>query len=79
MLQAIIAEAPRFLTDPAPKLMVHSLADSCVNLQLRAWTRVDDYWNDLWEHNKILKEKIEAGGLTIPFPQGDVHMIGPQK
>lgn len=79
VLREVIAQEARFLADPAPKLMVHSLADSSVNLQLRAWTLVDDYWNVVWEHNKIIKEKIEAGGLTIPFPQRDIHMIEPQK
>jgi len=79
VLREVIAAESRFLTDPEPKLMVHSLADSSVNLQLRAWTRTDDYWNVVWDHNKIIKEKIEAGGLTIPFPQRDIHMIEAKK
>lgn len=54
--------------------MVQALADSSVNLQLRIWATVDDYWDVYWEYNKVLKEKIEAAGLTIPFPQRDVHM-----
>jgi small conductance mechanosensitive channel len=75
VLRQVFAADTRFLQDPAPQFMVQALADSSVNLQLRAWATVDDYWNIVWEHNKIIKEKIEAAGLTIPFPQHDVHMI----
>lgn len=74
-LQTVIQNEPRFLTEPAPKLMVQAMADSSVNLQLRAWSSVDNYWDIYWGINKLIKEQIEAAGLTIPFPQTDVHMI----
>jgi small conductance mechanosensitive channel len=74
VLREIAAAEPRIFQDPAPQLMVQALADSSVNLQLRIWATVDDYWDVYWEYNKVLKEKIEAAGLTIPFPQRDVHM-----
>ena len=54
--------------------MVHSLSDSSLNIQLRAWTTADDFWNVKWEQNRNVKEKIEAAGITIPFPQQDVHI-----
>jgi small conductance mechanosensitive channel len=54
--------------------MVQTLGDSSVNLQLRAWATVADYWNVAWHMNHVLKEKIEAEGLTIPFPQRDIHI-----
>jgi small conductance mechanosensitive channel len=75
VLRQVVEDDARFLKDPAPQFMVQALADSSVNLQLRAWATLDDYWALVWEHNKIIKEKIEAAGLTIPFPQHDVHMI----
>lgn len=75
VLQDIVAAEPRFLNDPAPQFIVQALGDSAVNLQLRAWAKVEDYWDIYWAHNKIIKEKIEAAGLHIPFPQRDVHLI----
>ncbi|PLX80540.1 MAG: mechanosensitive ion channel protein [Desulfuromonas sp.] len=74
VLKGIIEAESRFHKEPAPKIMVQTLGDSSVNLQLRAWASVDDYWDVIWEHNKVIKEKIEAAGLTIPFPQRDVHL-----
>ncbi len=74
-LQTVIQNEPRFLTDPAPKLMVQAMADSSVNLQLRAWATVENYWDVYWDANKKIKEQIEAAGLSIPFPQRDVHLF----
>lgn len=74
VLQEIIANEPRLLADPPPQVMVQSLADSSVNLQLRAWANITDYWNLYWELNRTMKEKIEEAGLTIPFPQRDVYI-----
>ncbi|NCO52253.1 MAG: mechanosensitive ion channel family protein [Deltaproteobacteria bacterium] len=75
VLREIVAAEPRYLADPAPQFIVQALGDSSVNLQLRAWAKVEDYWGIYWANNKIMKEKIEAAGLHIPFPQRDVHMI----
>ena len=74
-LQSVIQNEPRFLAEPAPKMMVQAMADSSVNLQLRAWASVENYWDVYWGANKKIKEQIEAAGLTIPFPQRDVHMF----
>lgn len=75
VLQEIIRNEERFLEDPAPRVMVQAMADSAVNLQLRAWTQVDDYWDTYWDQNKNIKEKIESAGLSIPFPQRDLHIF----
>ncbi|WP_051207222.1 mechanosensitive ion channel family protein [Saccharospirillum impatiens] len=72
-LQTIVEEESRFLKDPAPQVMVQSLGDSSVNLQIRAWATVDDYWTIWWEMQKKVKVAVEAAGLSIPFPQRDVH------
>jgi small conductance mechanosensitive channel len=53
--------------------MVQSLGDSSVNLQIRAWATVDDFWILWWEMQKKVKLAVEEAGLTIPFPQQDVH------
>lgn len=72
-LQKLIDDEPRLLKDPAPQVMVQSLGDSSVNLQIRAWATVDDYWTIWWEMQKKVKVAVEAAGLSIPFPQRDVH------
>lgn len=74
-LQSVIQSESRFLADPPPIMMVQAMADSSVNLQLRAWASVANYWDVYWDTNKKIKEQIEAAGLTIPFPQRDVHII----
>ena len=71
----IINEEERFLKDPAPQMMVLSMGDSCVNVQLRAWLSVSDFWPVQWKLNKELKEKIEEAGLSIPFPQREINII----
>lgn len=74
VLNSLIKQEPRILTDPSPQIMVRALAESSVNLQLRAWAKVDDYWDIYWEFGKKIKEQIEGAGLTIPFSQKDVHI-----
>jgi small conductance mechanosensitive channel len=75
VLRQIIAEETRFLPDPPPQIMVQSLGDSGVNLVIRAWAASNVYWGIYWDQMRNIKEKIEAAGLTIPFPQRDVHII----
>jgi len=72
-LRKIVDAEPRFLPDPQPQIMVQSLGDSSVNLQIRAWATVDDFWPLWWDMQRVVKDDIEAAGLTIPFPQRDVH------
>ena len=74
-LQELIKSDSRILSEPQPQVMVQALADSSVNLQMRVWTDVKDYWATFWDLNRQMKEKIEAAGLSIPFPQRDVHMV----
>ncbi|MDR1972294.1 MAG: mechanosensitive ion channel [Treponema sp.] len=75
VMQEIIDAETRFLKDPAPQMMVKSLGDSGVNLMLRAWAESGNYWNIYWEQSRNIKEKIEAAGLSIPFPQRDIHIL----
>jgi small conductance mechanosensitive channel len=75
VLREIVAEEKRFLPDPAPRITVQSLGDSGVTIMLRAWAKTDVYWNVYADQTRNVKEKIEAAGLTIPFPQRDIHII----
>ncbi len=60
--------------EPEPQVMVKELADSSVNLNLRCWAAADDYWGLLFDLNKAIKQRLDAEGISIPFPQRDVHL-----
>ncbi|MFY8325329.1 mechanosensitive ion channel family protein [Pseudoalteromonas sp. ZZD1] len=74
VLREIAKTESRLLLEPAPKVMVASIGESAVNIQLRAWTVNGDYWQTVWDLNKRVKESIEEAGLTIPFPQRTLHI-----
>lgn len=57
-----------------PMIVLAELGDSSVNLSLRYWAKNDDFWNLRWLMLEEGKERLEAAGITIPFPQRDVHM-----
>ena len=61
--------------EPARQVLVKELADSSVNLNLRCWCDAGDYWGVLFDLNKAAKQRLDAEGITIPFPQHDVHLI----
>lgn len=62
------------LGDPAPAVVVTELADSSVNLQLRAWSKTEDYWTVNFELTKGIFEAFKSEEVEIPFPQMDVHL-----
>ena len=76
ILRKIAADEPRILDDPAPLIVVDSLGDSSVNILFRAWTARADWWMTQLDLVQRCKESLEAGGISIPFPQRDVHFIG---
>lgn len=65
---------PLVLKDPAPAVVVTKLAESAVNLQLRAWTKTGDYWTVNFDLTKQILEAFRQEGIEIPFPQLDVHL-----
>jgi len=74
LIQGIIAEDNRVLKDPAPMVAVSELADSSVNFVARAWTSADDYWGFFFDTTEKVKKQFDAGGISIPYPQRDVHV-----
>jgi len=65
---------PRTLDDPEPAVRVGQLADSSVNLLCRPWARTEDYWTVWWDLTRQVKERFDAEGISIPFPQRDVYV-----
>ncbi len=71
-----IADADeRVHKDPAPMVAVGELADSSVNIIVRVWCNAGDYWGLKFDMTKAMKERFDAEGISIPFPQRDVHLI----
>ena len=75
VLLELMTSDSRVNTEPAPQVMVKELADSSVNLNLRCWTAPGDYWAVQFDLNKAIKQRLDAEGITIPFPQRDVHLF----
>ncbi len=71
---SMLAADPRVLSDPAPVVWVAALADSSVNLSIRAWVKNADYWNVFFEHNEQFYKELPKAGINFPFPQMDVHL-----
>ncbi len=73
-LVAVAGADKRVLPDPAPLVFVDQLGDSAVVLRLRVWSSTADYWDVRRALTKAGKDALEAAGLTIPFPQRDLHI-----
>ena len=65
----------RILSDPAPFTALSELADSSVNIVLRAWVEANDYWGVHFDLKKKVYQEFDQAGLNIPFPQMDVHVV----
>ncbi len=76
VLRAILAADPRVLADPAPNIFVQSLDDDSVSIAARPWVKPDNYWTLQWDIPERVKLRFDAEGITIPFPQRDVHLHG---
>lgn len=70
----VIAGDERCLQEPAPNIAVSELGDSSVNFLVRPWVKTEDYWPVYWSMQEKMKKRLEAAGITIPFPQRDVHL-----
>ncbi|MFW6217752.1 MAG: mechanosensitive ion channel family protein, partial [Verrucomicrobiota bacterium] len=75
ILNEMIARDERVLADPAPFVAVGELADSSINLYVRPWTKSADFWQFKCDFQKAVKERFDAEGISIPFPQREVHLL----
>jgi small conductance mechanosensitive channel len=70
----ILAEDERILKDPAPQIAMIELADSSVNFVVRPWANASDYWGVYMGITEKIKKAFDANGISIPYPQRDVHL-----
>lgn len=74
VLKQVLAAEGRILADPAAEVMVTELGDSAVVLTCRLWVERGDYWGVKFDLTRAMKEALDAAGISIPFPQRDVHL-----
>jgi small conductance mechanosensitive channel len=74
LIAEILAADERVLKDPAPQVAVSELADSSVNFVARPWAKTGDYWGVFFDTTEAVKKRFDAEGISIPYPQSDVHL-----
>ncbi len=79
ILKRLVDEDSRILKDPASLVVLSELADSSVNFTVRAFVNAGDYWNVFFDMQEKVKLTFDAEGISIPYPQRDVHMHQLQK
>ena len=75
ILEELVASDERFLQTPEPVIRVKRLGDYSIDFLVRAYVKTGEFWESVWALNKAVKQRFDAEGITIPFPQRDVHMI----
>jgi len=73
-IKSVLDAEDRVLKDPAYMVAVSELGDSSVNITVRPWCKVTDYWALRFDLTRTFKERLEAAGCSIPYPQRDVHL-----
>lgn len=73
ILRSILSQHPSVLETPEPTIRLHELADSSVNLICRPWSKTGDYWGVYWDVTEAVKREFDKQGISIPYPQRDVH------
>jgi len=74
ILEEMIKAEPRVLPEPAPQVAVSELGDSSVNFVVRPWANAGDYWGLKFDFTEAVKLRFDAEGISIPYPQMDVHV-----
>lgn len=74
VLTRIISEDDRILDEPSTTIAVSELADSSVNFVVRPWVKASDYWAVYFDLTEKVKLTFDQEGISIPYPQQDVHL-----
>ena len=78
VLTEIVAAHEKVLEHPEPNIKLHTLGDSSVNFIVRPWTKTEDYWSVYWDLMREVKLRFDREGISIPYPQRDIHLY-PEK
>ena len=76
-VENVLAADGRVLKDPSATVAVSELGDSSVNFVVRPWVKSADYWDVYFDITAKVKLSLDQNGISIPYPQRDVHMIPP--
>lgn len=74
VLQGLLDAEERILKEPATTIALNEFGDSSIDFVVRAWTRAGDLWPVYWDMNEKVKAAFDEHGISIPFPQRDVHL-----
>ena len=74
LLQQIVSSHKSVLNEPETMIRLHELGESSVNFIVRPWVNKDDYWETYWDITRSVKLRFDDEGISIPFPQTDVHI-----
>lgn len=74
ILKSIVEAHPKVEPTPAPLIKLHLLGESSVDFIVRPWAKPEDYWDVYWDITREVKLRFDAEGISIPFPQRDVHL-----
>lgn len=75
ILEELLNTHELVLKDPAPSVAVAELADSSVNFAVRPHVKIEDYWSVYFDLTEQVKLRFDKEGISIPYPQQDVHMF----
>jgi len=79
VLNEIVQADNRILEDPGPTIAVSELADSSVNFVVRPWVKTTEYWDVYFDLTEQIKLRFDAEGISIPYPQQDLHLFHEEK
>ncbi|PQO48195.1 mechanosensitive ion channel family protein [Blastopirellula marina] len=73
IIREVVENHPLVLHDPEPQVVTHALADSSVNIVCRPWAKTSDWWPVKTDVTRAVKRRFDEEGISIPYPQQDVH------
>jgi small conductance mechanosensitive channel len=74
ILHEIVDHHELALDDPPPVIRLHTLGESSVDFIVRPWVKSENYWEAYWHITRAVKKRFDEEGISIPFPQQDMHI-----
>lgn len=75
ILLEVTSAHDKVFKDPAPVVKVTNLGESSVDFVVRPWCKTGDYWDVYWDLTKTIKQRLDKEGISIPYPQRDLHLV----